>query len=97
MAVGIPVVDSNDPAVYEEGAVALTSGVTQYNVLFSTLKLSTDYDFNEFDVENTEDANPLVLTGTPLERRTDGFIVEFSGLPDTGNYIFNWSVTVNNV
>ena len=88
--------DDNSLAVEEGGALALTIGVTEYDVLFTQQKLSADYDFIERDIVNEEDgSDQLAIEADRMTNRTvNGFTLSLDAQPDTANYIWNWRVKV---
>lgn len=85
----------NSLAVEEGGKLALTQGVTDYNVLFAVAKLSNTYEVIEADVSSA-DASPLsIVPSMPVPSRTvNGFALQLDTEPDSVNYIFSWRVKV---
>lgn len=84
-------------AIEEGGALALTSGVSEYDILFAQTKASADYDFVESDVENEVDGDPLMIAPVMMERTTTGFHLALDANPDSSHYIFRWRVRINSV
>jgi len=94
----IPVSDSGQPLSIEEGgALALTSGIVEYTVIFTYAKSGADYDFIESDIDNDVDGSPLTIVPTMSDRTIDGFTLTLDSEPDSSNYIFHWRVRVTSV
>lgn len=85
-------------ATSEGGEIALIEGTDEYIVLFSSAKLSADYDFVESDIANEVDTLDQLSIGFAIEDRTiDGFKLILDALPDTANYVFRFRVQVNEI
>lgn len=82
------------PQVEESGVLHLLAGQGVYSVVFSQQKMANFYDFTAAELVNTLDLTPLVLTWAISARDQNGFIVTFNQLPDTANYLWNWTVRV---
>lgn len=82
------------PQVEESGVVHLLSGQAVYSVLFAQQKMANFYDFTNAVIVNTLDASPLALTWVISARDRNGFIVSFNKLPNSSNYLWNWTVRV---
>ena len=89
--------DENSLAVEEGGALALTEGVTEYDIPFAVEKLSADYDFIEDDISNEEDLDPLSIAYNFTNRTATGFTLVLDSQPDSAHYLFRWRVKVREV
>ncbi len=76
----------------EGGVVSLTTGQASLTVAFVNDKLTPNYIFDEWEVENLTDSNPLAIIPVRTSRSTTGFTVEFAPTPDSNNYRFRWHV-----
>ena len=77
----------------------IEAGLTQIvsqtlSVVFVTPKINSQYLFDELEVQNIVDANPLVLTPEVTAISTTGFSVAFNGIPTTTNSYLRWRVTI---
>lgn len=82
------------PQIEESGVLHLFSGIAVYSVLFAQQKMANYYDFTAAAIVNTLDSLPLALTWVISARDQNGFIVSFNKLPDSANYLWNWTVRV---
>jgi len=89
--------DESSEAVAEDGTLTLTEGITEYNVLFNTEKLSDEWNFTEDDITNEVDGDPLVIEYNFSNRTSTGFTLNLDSMPDSANYVFRWAVTVTEV
>ena len=83
------------PAAYSEAGITnIPIGTQVMFIGFTTLKAAPDYLFDELEIQNTVDGNPLVLTPEIGYHDATGFTISLNGTPDTINYFVRWAVRV---
>lgn len=78
----------------ETGLTQLTSGVATKVIAFLTTKISANYIFDEFVIENLVDDPQLSLTAQVTAQSTTGFTVMLNGYPDSTSYKLKWAVRI---
>lgn len=89
--------NAGSPAFVEAGISPIAPGVVAMTVFFAVPKASVNYTFVELSIENTIDPDPIIFEAQIIERQLGSFRVSFTGIPDSGNYVLNWSVYVRSL
>jgi hypothetical protein len=83
------------PAQYSEnGFTQIPIGTQTLFIAFQTVKAAPEYLFDELEIQNVVDSNPLVLAPEIGPHDATGFTVSFNGVPNTINYYVRWAVRV---
>lgn len=77
----------------ENGAISIASGASSFSGSFLTQKgTELDYVFEAAYIENTTDANPLIIGWEITGKTVNGFTVTLDSITDTANYVFRYRV-----